>query len=275
MIIGLAPMAGVTDYWFRELCRKRGAKLTFTEMVSAEAISRGNIGFPQAKNSEVIQLFGSNPDSLAKAAKKAKTSWADLNAGCSVYEITKTQAGAALLKNLSLLEECVSAMASVKKTSVKIRLGWSRNNGVKIARACEKAGAKRIEVHARTADQGFSGKADWLAIRKISAAVEIPVLGNGDVQSIADGMKKAKGAGCAGFLVGRKAMGWPGFFDNSGLLEKQNDFVWYASKQKDFNRLKQQALAFSKGFPAAKEMRNAICEAENKKEVVSVFSGSL
>jgi tRNA-dihydrouridine synthase len=244
-------------------------------MVSAEAIARGNIGFPQAKKSEVIQLFGSNPDSLASAAKKARTDWVDLNAGCSVYEITKTEAGAALLKNLSLLEECVAAMAEKKKTSVKIRLGWGKNNGVKIAKACEKAGAGRIAVHGRTALQGFSGKADWKSIKKISAAIGIPILGNGDVQSVSDGKEKAKEAGCEGFLAGRKAMGWPGFFDNSGLPEKKKDFVWYASKQKDFNRLKQQALAFSKGFSCAKEMRNAICEAENKKEVVDVFSGSL
>ncbi|MFH0836440.1 MAG: tRNA-dihydrouridine synthase family protein, partial [Candidatus Micrarchaeota archaeon] len=193
-------------------------------------------------------------------------------AGCPAPDVTDSGGGSALLKDLPLLKECVGALAqSGKKTGVKIRLGWSKNEGVKIAKACESAGAQRIAVHGRTQKQGYSGKADWKAIAKVTAAVGIPVLGNGDVVSVADGIAKADAAGCNGFLVGRAALGWPGLFDGSGLEEKKSDFIRYAELQPDFTRLNAQAMMFSKGFPEARKVRRAVSTTANTAELVSLF----
>ncbi len=270
MIAGLAPMAGYTDYAYRESCRNRGAQLTYTEMVSAEALVRGNPRTKKllkAEKGEVTQLFGANPDSLKEASRLVKTGWADLNAGCPAHDVTNAGAGSALLKDLDALKECVRALK--KNKSVKIRVGWKKNDAVKIAGACEDAGAQRIAVHGRTREQGYSGEADWAAIKEVVDAVSIPVLGNGDVKSLDDGVKRCEETGCAGFLVGRAAMGNPSFF--CGKENRAGDFLEYAEKQEDFRRLKQQSLAFARGFPGAKGLRVKCVKADSRKELTGYW----
>lgn len=273
MIIGLAPMAGYTDYLFRKMCCERGAQLTYTEMISAEALIRGNERTKKmlySDKNEVTQLFGANPDSLFEASKLIETNWVDLNAGCPSQDITKIGAGSALLRDLPKLSECIKALKkSTKKVSVKIRLGWKKNKAIKIAKACEDAGVERITVHGRTREQGYSGEADWNAIKEVVNAVSIPVLGNGDITSIEDGIKKCEYSNCTGFLIGRAAMGNPSIF--SGEENRVVDFLEYAENQNDFPRLKQQGIAFAHNFKGAKELRIKCVEATTSEEIIKAF----
>ncbi len=173
-VVGLAPMAGYTDYAFRLLCRRCGADLAYTEMVSAEALVRGNKRTSEltttgkAARPLAIQLFGATERSLVEAAGlvEKKADWIDLNAGCPSPDLTENGCGAALLRDKKKAASLVEALASTckKPVSVKMRLGWNKNDSLGLCKAFEKAGCQRIAVHGRMAKQGYSGKADWEAV---------------------------------------------------------------------------------------------------------------
>ena len=221
----LAPMAGVTDLPFRLLCKEQGVGLICMEMVSAKAIYYNN------KNTEELleihpdekpvslQLFGSDADIMAEMAKKIEErpfSVLDVNMGCPVPKVVNNGEGSALMKNPKLVEEILTKLvkATYKPVTVKIRKGFNdaNVNAVEIAKIAESCGVAAVAVHGRTREQYYSGKADWDIIRAVKEAVNIPVIGNGDVTDALSAKALLDYTGCDGVMIGRGAQGNPWIF---------------------------------------------------------------
>lgn len=232
----LAPMAGVTDLPFRLLCKEQGAGLLCMEMVSAKAIQYNN------KNTKALltihpeeapvslQLFGSDPDVISEIAKQIEElpfAILDINMGCPVPKIVRNGEGSALMNQPKLVHEIVrkTVKAIQKPVTVKIRKGFDETsiNAVEIAKIIEDAGAAAVAVHGRTREQYYSGKADWEIIRQVKEAVNIPVIGNGDVVSGESAIAMMEKTGCDGVMIGRGAQGNPWIF--SELLEYEKTGV--------------------------------------------------
>ena len=222
----LAPMAGVTDFAFRELCRACGAAFTTTEMVSARALcynnakSRELLYLSENEKPGAVQIFGHEPEIMAEAAQIAlEISGAtvlDINMGCPVGKIVRAGDGSALMKSPELagrIIEAVHTAVSVPVT-VKFRKGWDGGNvnAVEFAKLCEQAGASAITVHGRTRTQLYSGRADWDIIRDVKRAVTIPVTANGDVFTGADAEHILRYTGCDLVMIGRGCFGDPWLF---------------------------------------------------------------
>ena len=221
----LAPMAGVTDLPFRVLCKEQGAGLLCMEMVSAKAIYYGSknteelMKISPAEMPVSLQLFGSDADIMADMAKKIEEkpfAVLDINMGCPVPKVVNNGEGSALMKNPKLAEEIITKMVkAVKKpVTVKIRKGFDEAhlNAVEMAKIAEASGAAAVAVHGRTREQYYAGKADWDCIRAVKEAVEIPVIGKGDVTDALSAERLLKETGCDGVMVGRAAQGNPFIF---------------------------------------------------------------
>lgn len=221
----LAPMAGVGDRAFRETCARFGAACTVSEMVSSKALE-----FDDKKTLELmelgeearpaaIQIFGSEPDVMALAARKAlefSPDFIDINMGCPAPKITGPGAGSALMKTPQLCGEIVAAVVAAVPVpvTVKIRAGWDEKsvNAVEVASICEQAGAAAVAVHARTRSQMYEPPADWSIIKAVKEAVKIPVIGNGDVTGAQSAARMLEQTGCDAVMVGRAALGNPWIF---------------------------------------------------------------
>ena len=288
-------MAGVTDVAFRLLCKKYGAALTVTEMISANALARNNqatikmIDVVSAEKPRVIQLFSQNTESLVKAAKycEDKCEILDLNFGCPAAKIIRQGSGSALLERPNKLKEIVEAVVNAVKipVTVKIRLGIRKSNinVIKIAKLCEEAGESLIAVHARTQKQGYTGKADWSWIKKVKESVNIPVAGNGDVKTVEDYLRMKKETGCDYVMIGRGTMGNPYLFKQIVDYQKTGNYSQRDKKQqiKDFYEylelaiehkikfinIKFHAQAFTKGIKGAKNIRNELSRAKSVDEI--------
>ncbi len=232
----LAPVAGYSDAAFRSVCVDEGADLCFTEMVSAEALVRGSgktealMARAENETRYAIQLFGSKPDVLSRAAElvlRFGPVLVDLNCGCPVPKIVKSGAGSALMRDPGLVRRIVSAMVGVLgaagvPVTVKIRSGWDEGsrNFREVAEAALEGGAAAVTLHARTRAMGYSGRASWSEIAQLAAALPVPVFGSGDVFSAADARRMLEETGCAGVMVARGAMGNPFIFcEARALLE--------------------------------------------------------
>ena len=233
----LAPMAGVTDFAFRELCRSCGAALTTTEMVSARALtyhdekSRELLYLSESEIPAAVQIFGHEPIVMAEAAQMAlessQAALLDINMGCPVGKIVKSGDGSALMKTPELagkIIEAVCANVSVPVT-VKFRKGWDNGsvNAVEFARICEQAGASALTVHGRTRAQLYSGHADREIIRDVKKAVSIPVTANGDIFSGEDAAKMMQSTGCDMVMIGRGCFGDPWLFARANAAIRGED----------------------------------------------------
>ena len=231
----LAPMAGVTDRIFRQLCKAQGADVLTTEFVSADGILHRNertqeyIEFdPAVERPLGVQLFGGEPARMAEAAR-AVLDWVqpdfiDLNFGCPVNKVVSKNGGSSLLKDCPLLERVASTVVNAVAASHpdvpvtgKIRIGWDEQsiNAPEVARLLEGCGIRRLAVHGRTRAQGYSGEANWEVISEVAASVKIPVIGNGDIASAQDVKRRRDTAGVAGVMIGRAAMGAPWIFSQA------------------------------------------------------------
>lgn len=224
-------MAGVTNRAFRLLVRELGAGMVGTEMVSARSLCHGNrrsrelIAICDAQRPVAVQFFGHEPDVLARAGKIAEDLGADvidINLGCPTPKIVRNGDGAALMRQPHIVAEIVSAVANAVSipVTVKMRKGWDEQsvNAVAIARLVVAAGAQAVTVHGRARSQFYTGQADWEIIRQVTDAVQIPVIGNGDVFTPQDAMRMLAETGCAGVMIARGALGNPWIFQQTAAL---------------------------------------------------------
>lgn len=245
--IMLAPMAGATDYAFRTVCKSFGAEYLVSEMVCAKALCyeqkiKKSITASPSKTAPLaairegelpmaVQIFGSEPSFMAEAAKMiAENSYRgttslftptaiDINMGCPVPKVVSNGEGSALLKNPDLASEIIEAVVKAVDipVTVKIRIGWDKNsiNAVEMAKRLEAAGAALICVHGRTREQQYAPYADWTQIAAVKKAVNIPVIGNGDIFTPDDALKMINETECDGIMIGRGALGNPWIFENT------------------------------------------------------------
>ena len=221
----LAPLAGITDAPMRRLCHRQGAALTYTEMVSCKGMwygdrNTGKLLYTYRDEQPVgYQIFGHEPEVMAYAAREISSmpgKLIDINFGCPVPKIVKNGEGSALLKNPDLIYDIVAAVVknTDKPVTAKIRTGWDKDsiNVVEVAHAISAAGASAIAVHARTREQYYSGKADWSMIASVKRAVDIPVIGNGDVTDGKAAISMMDETGCDLVMIGRGTLGNPWIF---------------------------------------------------------------
>ncbi|MDD6402673.1 MAG: tRNA dihydrouridine synthase DusB [Mollicutes bacterium] len=225
----LAPMAGICNSAYRQICKDMGCGLIYAEMVSDKAITYNNqktidmLYMTEKERPISQQIFGSDKESFVEAAKfiekEMKPDIIDINMGCPVPKVAvRAQAGSALLKDLDKIFDIVSSVVSSVNVpvTVKIRSGWDSNhiNAVEVAKVIEKAGASAICVHPRTRSQGYSGKADWNIIKEVKENVSIPVIGNGDIKSPEDAKRMLEETKCDAVMIGRGVLGNPWLIKN-------------------------------------------------------------
>ena len=223
----LAPMARFTDTVFRQMCKEQGADVMVTEFVQADAIIRGDdrlwetVDFTEAQRPMGVQIFGSNPDSMAKAAKliyeKIQPDFIDINFGCPADRVICMDAGSSVLRNpkkLSLITQKVVAAVTEIPVTVKIRIGWDETsiNALEIGQIVESVGAKALTIHGRTKVQGYRGDANWEVISEVADSIKIPVIGNGSITSASEVIQIKNHTNCAGIMIGRAALGYPWIF---------------------------------------------------------------
>lgn len=270
--IVVAPMAGVSNQAFRYICKKFGAGLIYTEMVSDKALFYQNVktlGMTQVLKEEhplSMQIFGSEVSTMVYAAKLLDTQTdcdiIDINMGCPVNKVIKSGAGSALMKDEQLAYDIVKAVkeAVSKPVTVKMRIGFDDQhiNAVEFAKKMEAAGADALAVHGRTRKQMYEGHADWSYIKQVKEAVSIPVMGNGDIKSQEDAKRMLEETGCDGVMIGRGCLGDPWLIKKCVHYLKTGEKLDDASIDEKFNlaRVHAKRLCDLKGENVGmKEMR--------------------
>ncbi len=228
----LAPMAGVSEAPFRQICRRMGADVVLSEFLSSEALRRRvrttleGAEFEECERPIGIQIYGSDPNAMAEAAALVTEHYApefiDINFGCPVKKVVQRNGGSGCLRDMDLVARIIRAViaATHLPVTVKTRSGWSEEtrDPVGIALRMQDAGAKAFTLHARTRTQMFSGRADWDEIARVVEALDIPVIGNGDVQTAEDVVRMRDHTGCAGVMIGRGSFGNPWLFRDAQAL---------------------------------------------------------
>jgi tRNA-dihydrouridine synthase B len=225
----LAPMAGVSESPFRRLCRRFGADIVVTEFLSAEGIRRENeatiakLRFGSDERPIGVQIFGADPQAMEEAAGLVtdvfQPEFIDINFGCPVKKVVKRNGGSGCLRDLDLVQSVIRAVVRGTHLPVtcKIRSGWSEEmrDPVKIALRCQEAGARVLTLHPRTRTQMYSGQARWEEIAAVVDALEIPVVGNGDIKTPHDAVRMYRETGCDGVMIARGSFGQPWIFDQT------------------------------------------------------------
>lgn len=278
ILIEAAPIAGYTDQAFRRTLIKCGAKVVYTEMVSATAIFYGNkktlelLAFDKVAGVKtVVQLFGSNPEHFVFAIKSGHLDEFDeinINMGCPAPKIVKNSEGSALMRTPGLAYEIVKACvgATDKPVTVKMRLGFELDNFTadKFAQAMQQAGASRIIVHGRYTAQGYSGTANWEKIAKVVNSVSIPVIANGDIVDEQSAKKCLEVTGASGVMMARGLFGKPWAISNKNLTldEKKSIMNFHIQTAKDlgtsFYEMKKHLLSYCELYPNSKELKRRV-----------------
>src|SRR6476619_8325125 len=307
----LAPMAGVSDKIFRQFCKERGADVLVTEFVSAEGVFRRNartreyLDFDEIERPLGVQLFGGHAEHMAEAARQVidwvQPDFIDLNFGCPVNKVVAKNGGSALLKDCPALtavaEAVVRAVAPLPVTA-KIRIGWDADsiNAAQVAKILEQTGIQAVAVHGRTRAQGYSGEADWRVIGEVVAAVSIPVIGNGDLTSGADVIRRRAETNIAGAMIGRAAMSAPWIFNQvkhylaigEHLPPPSIEEKWqliqrhcqlaveeWGREDQAIRSMRARLMAYSKGFPNSKMLREKFQHVSSLAELAGIAADHL
>ncbi len=282
----LAPMAGYSDAPFRRICREQGSAISYTELLSDEGlvhmVERGQplFAYTEEERPLSVQLLGREPEQLLRAAEAviayAHPNFIDINMGCPARRVAGGGRGAALLKELDHIGVIMNALTSSLSVPVtaKIRLGWDAESLVHVeaARVLEDNGAAMVAVHGRTKEQAYSGQADWQAIARVVKAVQIPIVANGDVRSVADIDAIYEVTGCQGVMIGRGAVGNPWIFARVDIenvpLEQRFamirrhllEMVAIDGEQRGIIQFRKHLVRYVRGLHKATEWRNQLLE---------------
>ncbi len=307
-------MAGVTDLIFRRICKELGADVMVTEFVSAEGImqaddrTRKYTEFTDEQRPVGVQIFGADGARMGEAAKKIidwkQPEFIDINFGCPVNKVVARNGGSSLLKDCPLLASVASGVAKAVGDRVpvtaKIRIGWDQEtiNAVEVAKVLEDSGMQAIAVHGRTRSQGYGGEADWNVIDAVARAVTIPVIGNGDIANGADVARRRSETAVSGVMIGRAAMQNPWVFRQArhflatGMVlpdvdpeERWEMVIRHCRLAVDSGRngnerqtltaMRSRLMAYCKGFPGAKDLRQRRCHVSSVTEVEALAEISL
>ncbi|HEX7025302.1 MAG TPA: tRNA dihydrouridine synthase DusB [Gemmatimonadales bacterium] len=302
----LAPMAGISEGPFRQICRRFGADVLMTEFLSAEAIRRGirrtieGAEFEELERPVGVQIYGADADAMARAAaivtEAYRPDFIDINFGCPVKKVVQRNGGSGCLKDLGLVDRIIRAVvqATDVPVTVKTRSGWSEDSRdpVGIALRMQDAGARAFTLHARTRTQMFQGRADWDEIARVVEALDIPVVGNGDITTAADILRMQQHTGCAAIMVGRGSFGNPWIFRDGRALLSGDPLPAPASVEEKFAvALEHARLAlrlqgdsrktviefrkhlgwYTRGLPASAHLRQRLFQVESMVEAEAIF----
>ncbi len=307
-------MAGVTDVVFRQICKELGADVMVTEFVSAEGImqaderTRKYTEFTDEQRPVGVQLFGGDGERMGEAAKKIigwkQPDFIDINFGCPVNKVVAKNGGSSLLKDCPSLAAVatgvVKGVGDEVPVTAKMRIGWDDKtvNAVEVCRILEDCGMQAIAVHGRTRSQGYSGDANWQVIDACARAVKIPVIGNGDIASGEDLARRKRETAVSGVMIGRAAMQNPWLFREAKHyletgeacapvpLEERWQLVLrhcrlavtsarYGAERHAMMAMRARLMAYCKGFPGAKELRQRLARVESVAEVEDIAGASL
>ena len=302
----LAPMAGVSEAPFRQICRRFGADILMTEFLSAEAIRRGirrtleGAEFEEIERPVGVQIYGADPEGMARAAaivtEAYQPDFLDINFGCPVKKVVQRNGGSGCLRDLALVDRIIRGVVAATHlpVTVKTRSGWNdeTRDPVGIALRMQDAGARAFTLHARTRTQMFQGKADWDEIARVVDALDIPVVGNGDISSAADILRMREHTGCAAIMVGRGSFGNPWIFrDGRALLTGREAGPPPAAAERFAVALDHARLAlrlqgdhrktvvefrkhlgwYTRGLPASAHLRERLFQVESMVEAEAIF----
>jgi len=302
----LAPMAGVSEPPFRQICRRYGADVLMTEFLSAEAIRRGirktleGAEFEPVERPIGVQIYGADAEAMARAAaivtETYEPEFIDINFGCPVKKVVQRNGGSGCLRDMDLVERIIRAVVSATHlpVTVKTRSGWSEadRDPVGIALRMQDAGARAFTLHARTRTQMFTGRADWDEIARVVAALAVPVIGNGDVTNGADIYRMQRHTGCAAIMVGRGSFGNPWIFrDGRALLaggslppapdaaerfavaaeHAQLALRLQGDSRKTVIEFRKHLGWYTKGLPGASQLREQLFQVESMVEAEMIF----
>ncbi|QDK43792.1 tRNA dihydrouridine synthase DusB [Bdellovibrio sp. ZAP7] len=297
----LAPMAGITDHAFRTFMKKLDASVVVTELVSASGIEYKSektlklMSFDETQRPIGVQLFGEDPEILARGAQFAEADgcdFIDLNFGCPVPKVVKKGAGSAMMKDPVQMQKVLSAVKAAVKipVTIKIRTGWdsTTRNASEICNIAYNEGMEWVAIHGRTRNQGYSGFADWDFITEVKANAKLPILGNGDILTPRQAVLRLEQSGCDGVMIGRGCLKNPFIFMDALSL-------WRGESVKDvkrdyvslFNSLKNEVVAhcdehitgiqlrkfaawFSTGYPGAAQFRKNLFQSKSNEEIMTL-----
>ena len=292
----LAPMARVTDVIFRQFCKDQGADVMVTEFAQADALNREDpklwetVDFTEEQRPMGVQIFGSNPDSMASAAQllvdRLQPDFIDLNFGCPAERVICMDAGSSMLRTPKKLGAVARAVVNaVPKTpvTVKIRTGWDHRSlvALEVGRIVENEGARALTIHGRTKVQGYSGEANWELIAEAAEALNIPVIGNENIRSARDVIRIRETTQCAGLMIGRAALGYPWIFrdikhylkhgnvpDPPTIRERWETILNYTrrimarpfreQRHKDIRWMRPKIIGLTKEMPNSRKIRGAL-----------------
>ena len=270
----LSPMAGVTDLPFRTICKEKGCGMLYTEMINAKALcyddenTKKMLRMDKDEHPVAVQIFGSDPEFMGKAAiimNQYPNEILDINMGCPAPKVIKNGDGSALMRNPKLAAEVLTAVVknSEKPVTLKIRKGWDDDsvNAVEIAKIAEECGISALAIHGRTREQFYSGKADWDIIAEIKQAINIPVIGNGDVFEVEDAVNMLEKTKCDAIIIGRGAQGNPWIFNRINHYMKTGEILPEPTlEEKITTAIRHMNLAVAEhgDYVAVREMRKHI-----------------